>query len=130
MSDYPAAPAVPRTSDTMGITQKDAGVAAPSPLQDAFAYAADRSDRMFHTIGALDHIIARLTDRLTPALTNGEPASTPTDPDPGTAHVLPEDRRSSLTRRVSSLAQTTDTHADMLSALIRRLDGILDALEV
>jgi hypothetical protein len=109
-------------------------MAPPRPmLEDAFAYAADRLDRLEHLLGSLNGNVMRAGHHFEPLLTD----STYVDPDsfgvdPATTHATPtpEDRRSTIAKRVSALGDRADNLADAVSLIERRLEAILDASEL
>lgn len=102
---------------------------APRPIDDALGYSVDRLDRVDHMLGYLTDTITDLTNRLEAVLTDGTPATYPTmetlagDPSP-------EDRRSTIARRIHALGDRADTVASRVADQRDRLVGILDALEV
>lgn len=102
---------------------------APSPLEDAFAFTTDRLDRLEHMLGSLQATIQRAGTRLEPLLTDGSYGG----PEADTTELAtpsPEDRRSTITKRVTRIGQRVDESADFTARLERRLEALLDALEV
>jgi hypothetical protein len=100
-----------------------------SPVEDAFAFTADRMDRLEHMLSSLNGTLMRAGSRLTPVLTDGTYGypDAPADADPS---PTPEDRRSTIARRVSGLGERADRLADITARLERELESMLDNLEV
>lgn len=111
-------------------TEHAEAAAGPQPraVADALAFATDRLDRVDHMLGSLQGTIQRLGFQLEGLLTDGsyspgQPPTVPTDP-------TPEDRRSTIAKRVSELGRRADTHADWIATLERTVEALSDALEV
>lgn len=102
-----------------------------SPIDQALDHVSDRQSRTEHALDELGAVIAQLTDKLTHALTDGQPATYPEDvAAPGLSQPVPEDRRSTIARAITSVAERADRHADAVQHHTRRLGAIMDALEV
>lgn len=102
-----------------------------SPIDQALDHVHDRQQRVDHSLDELGAIIAQLADRLSHALTAGEPATYPEDSmavDPG--QPVPEDRRSTIAKVLTGVAERADHQADVAQRLARRVGAIMDALEV
>lgn len=101
------------------------------PVDDAFAFTTDRIDRAEHMAGNMQGTIQRLARRLEPLLTGGTYGypDAPGDPmlDGG---GTPEDRRSTIAKRITGAGDRVDQLADFLGRLDRELEGLLDAMEV
>lgn len=101
-------------------------------IDDALGYAVDRLDRLEHVLGDLNGVVMRAGAQLEPILTAGTYA----DPDgEGTAAELassptPEDRRSTIARRIASTAERTDALTDAAIRIRHRLEAILEAVEL
>lgn len=103
-----------------------------SPIDQALDHVSDRQSRTEHALDELGAVIAQLTDKLTHALTDGQPATYPEDgmmAAPGSTPT-PEDRRSTIAKAITSVAERADRHADAVQAHTRRLGALMDALEV
>lgn len=105
-----------------------------SPIDQALDHVSDRQSRTEHALDELGAIIAQLTDKLTHALTDGQPSTYPEDVNallsPSAPAPAPEDRRSTIAKAITSVAERADRHADAVQAHTRRLGAIMDALEV
>lgn len=101
----------------------------PSPVEDAFAYAVDRIDRLEHVLGNLNGVVMRAGSDLEPLLTGGEYAEPPTDPQ-ASEETTAEDRRSTIAKRVTRLGLRADNLATATDYITRRLEAILDAVEL
>lgn len=102
---------------------------AASPIEDAFAFATDRLDRLEHLLGSLNATVMRAGSVLEPILTDGsygEPDTHPTSDD----ETTPEDRRSTLTKRITRLGLRADHLADAAAYIERRIEAMLDAAEL
>ena len=121
--------AMPSTVDAW-----DTATAAPTPgrlmIEDAFGYTSDRLDRLEHLLGSLNGTVMRAGVQLEPLLTG----SSYDEPDPDTEvidpHGTPDDRRSTLARRITFLGVRADRLADATAHIERRVEAILDAMEV
>lgn len=103
-----------------------------SPIDQALDHVSDRQSRTEHALDELGAIIAQLTDKLTHALTDGQPSTYPEDVNALAAPMAPtpEDRRSTIAKAITGVAERADRHADAVQAHTRRLGAIMDALEV
>lgn len=102
---------------------------APRPVEDAFAFTADRMDRLEHMLGSVQATIQRLGSRVEPFLTDGT-YGYPDAPVDADVDPTPEDRRSTIAKRVSGLGIRADRLADFTVRLEREVESILDAMEV
>jgi hypothetical protein len=102
------------------------------PIDQALDHVADRQSRTEHALDELGAVIAQLTDRLTHALTDGQPATYPEDGMPTAPAATPEpiDRRSTIAKALTGVADRADRHADTVQAHTRRLGALMDAIEV
>lgn len=100
----------------------------PSPIEDAFGYAGDRLDRLEHVLGDLNAVVMRAGSVLEPVLTDGTYGDLDVPVDPG--NPTPEDRRSTIARRISGNAARVDRLTDATVAIRIRLEAILDAVEL
>lgn len=102
-----------------------------SPIDQAFDHVHDRQQRVDHSLDELGAIIAQLADRLSHALTAGEPSTYPED-GMGTdvTQPTPDDRRSTIAKVLTGVAERADHQADVVQRLSRRVGAIMDALEV
>lgn len=105
-------------------------IGAPPVIDDAIMFVDDRQNRLDHVLDELGAMVARLTDRLTPVLTDGQPATYPSTTELAARTPIPEDRRSTIARRIHDFGLTADRQADTITERIQQLGGILDALEV
>ena len=134
-TDTPIAHALERTTMTtaqaapFGNDFPEAGQ-PPRPIEDAFAFTADRLDRLEHMLGSLNGTLMRAGNRLTPLLTDGTYGYPDAPGDTISADPTPEDRRSTIARRVSGLGERADRLADVVVRLERELESMLDNLEV
>lgn len=101
----------------------------PSPVEDAFTFAIDRLDRLEHMLGSLNGTVMRAGTVLEPLLTAGSYAEPETDPTRD-AETTPEDRRSTLAKRITRLGLRADNLADATATIERRVEAILDAVEL
>lgn len=100
----------------------------PSPIEDALGYTGDRLDRLEHVLGELNAVVMAAGSKLEPILTDGTYADLDQPVDPGSPS--PEDRRSTIARRISGNATRVDRLTDATVAIRIRLEAILDAVEV
>jgi len=134
-TDTPIAHALERTTMTtakaapFGNDFPEAGQ-PPRPIEDAFAFTADRLDRMEHMLGSMQGTIQRLGNRLTPVLTGGTYGRPEAPGDTISAEPTPEDRRSTIARRIAGAGQRADYLADLVVRLERDLEDLTDALKV
>lgn len=115
---------------SLDLTAKPTDIATSGgPIEEALRYTADRLDRLEHVLGDLNAVVMRAGSDLEPILTDGSydypSEAAPTDRDP-----TPEDRRSTIARRIGHLGGRTDTLANAAADIRRRLEGILDAVEL
>lgn len=132
MTDTPLADTISGRSAIAIDTEALRRSGSSRPIDQALDHVADRQSRTEHALDELGAIIAQLTDRLTHALTDGQPATYPEDtmgPAP-TSTPEPIDRRSTIAKALSGVADRADRHADAVQAHTRRLGAIMDALEV
>lgn len=100
-------------------------------IDDAISYLVDRLDRIEHVLGDLNGVVMRSGAQLEPILTGGtyaDPDDEARAVDPGSPS--PEDRRSTIARRVSAAAERADQLADVTVRVRLRLEAILDAVEL
>lgn len=101
---------------------------APRPmLEDSLGYTDDRLDRLEHLLGSLNATVMRAGSVLEPLLTDGsyiEPEANPA------TDVEPDQRRSTIAKRVARIGHRADNLADATSYIERRVEAILDALEI
>lgn len=102
----------------------------PRPVEDAFAFTNNRLDRLEHMLDSLQGTIQRLANRLTPVLTGGTYGRPEAPGDTINAETTPEDRRSTIARRIAGNGQRADYLADLVVRLERDLEDLTDALEV
>lgn len=102
----------------------------PSPIEDAFAFTADRLDRLEHVLGSLEQTAHRLGVRLEPVLTGGNYGRPDAPGDTELATPTPEDRRSTIARRISGHALRADRLADHATVIERLIEDLTDAIEV
>lgn len=106
---------------------------APRPkIDDALGYVVDRLDRLEHVLGDLNGVVMRAGAQLEPLLTGGTYADPDDEPRAVDPHdgPTPEDRRSTIARRIASTAERTDQLADVTARIRYRLEAILDAVEL
>lgn len=99
------------------------------PIPEALAYAVDRIDRLEHVLGDLNGVVMRAGTDLAPVLTGGTYTDTDDAPPMGD-EPTPEDRRSTIARRIGALGSRVDGLADATTAIRHRLEAILDAVEL
>ena len=103
----------------------------PRPmLEDAFTYTSDRLDRLEHMLGSLNGTLMRAGTVLEPLLTGGTYRDPEADLEPKLDAPEPEDRRSTLAKRIARHGLRADNLADAVVLIERRLEAILDALEI
>ena len=102
----------------------------PSPVEDAFTYTTDRLDRLEHLLGSLNATVMRAGTVLEPLLTDGSYGEPEADPQLDTTEATPEDRRSTIAKRVARLGTRADNLADATATIERRVEAILDAVEL
>lgn len=124
-------PAIPTTT---AITAKaghdEPARPATTPIEDAFGYAVDRIDRLEHVLGNLNGVVMRAGVDLEAILTGGEYAEPETYPQPSEDATTPDDRRSTIAKRVTRLGNRADNLATATDYITRRLEAILDAVEL
>lgn len=101
----------------------------PSVVEDAFAFVIDRLDRLEHMLGSLNGTVMRAGTVLEPLLTDGSYTEPSYDP-PTDTETTPEDRRSTLAKRITRLGLRADHLADATAIIERRVESILDAVEL
>lgn len=100
------------------------------PIADAFRYATDRLDRVEHVLGDLNGVLERLRYDLRPVLTaDGEAMHEPALP-AGLDEPTPEDRRSTVARRIARLGIRADQLADVAGLLRDKVACIVEELEL
>lgn len=109
---------------TVAIAEPDAG-----PIERAFRGAAMALDGIEHQLGDLNGVLERLAYNLSPVLTDGTYSEPPTallaDDQP-----VPEDRRSTIARRLTALEDRANRLADIVTFLSGKLGAVDAAVEL
>ena len=98
------------------------------PIEDALGFIGDRLDRLEHLIDSLNGTVMRAGTVLEDVFTGGayiEPVL-----NEESMGNTPEDRRSTLARRITGNAVRIDRLGDGVSLIERRIEAILDAVEL
>lgn len=99
-----------------------------SPIPAALDHARDRMARTDAIIADLRTTVGQLIGRLEPVLTDGAPATYPSDPQ-GIADTAAEDRRSTIARSITDLADHAQQQGDQLSELMRLVGAVIEHVE-
>lgn len=116
------------TTATRAARPELAAVTPTSPIPAAFDHARDRMARTDAIIADLRTTVAQLIGRLEPVLTDGAPATYPSDPQ-GIAETTAEDRRSTIARSITDLADHAQQQGDQLSELMRLVGAVAEHVE-
>jgi hypothetical protein len=125
---YPVDKPAPAVQRDPWDTVPEVAPSAKPMLNDALGYLEDRIDRIESALGEVNGVVMRAGQQLTPLLTGGEyPEASRADTPPT---PTPEDRRSTIAKRVSSHGDRVDRLADVTHTIADQLRAILDTLEV